>query len=394
MNKTKCLVLLAIFTGLTLWATQATFAAQECIGPCGNPPIGAGGGGGGGASDDDPIIFPEDDIDLDGIADRNDNCPYFRNQAQEDTDGDGIGSACDNCSGTANPDQSDIDVDGIGDACDPDIDEDGIANGSDNCPTVYNPSQHDMDSDGIADACDPDRSKYAGLDTDGDKISDDKDICPEIANPLQHDVDGDGIGDECDADTDGDGIGNNRDNCPTIVNVDQKDTDRDQIGDACSSRNCFVWEFDDHGPVLESCLDPTLAFKCYTWLDHNTPKAGEPNGVLLFCNRSGPIRFESTVSPAVDYVGGHTGVVASLPVFGTSITKIQAASTGIHKLLVKSTLVDGDSLFPDTTESVSTLDIDFSAAKASAGGCATTGGSAATMAVLLLLAIGMIRRER
>ena len=52
----------------------------------------------------------------------------------------------DNCPATANTDQADYDVDGIGDRCDKDIDADGVANAQDNCPFFHNPKQRESDT--------------------------------------------------------------------------------------------------------------------------------------------------------------------------------------------------------------------------------------------------------
>lgn len=116
------------------------------------------------------------DTDNDGLADRDDNCPY-----------------------DANPDQHDLDGDAIGDRCDADLDGDDVPNSSDNCELVVNPEQADADQDGVGDACDD------LTDRDGDTIEDPLDNCPTIANQGQENFDGDALGDACDADDDGDG---------------------------------------------------------------------------------------------------------------------------------------------------------------------------------------------
>ena len=90
------------------------------------------------------------DRDLDGIPDKNDNCP--------DSD---------------NADQLDADNDGVGDDCDPDADNDGIPNIEDNCPLIANPEQMDDDHDGTGDAC---FRNY-----DGDSVPDEFDTCPRNA---------------------------------------------------------------------------------------------------------------------------------------------------------------------------------------------------------------------
>ncbi|UCE19410.1 MAG: VCBS repeat-containing protein [Gemmatimonadota bacterium] len=91
------------------------------------------------------------DLDGDGVADINDNCPDDSNPGQEDVDADGVGDVCDNCPGDANPDQSDTDGDSTGDVCDActDTDDDGFGNpgydantcSEDNCPNFFNPDQ-------------------------------------------------------------------------------------------------------------------------------------------------------------------------------------------------------------------------------------------------------------
>jgi hypothetical protein len=57
------------------------------------------------------------DIDKDGIASSQDNCPNKYNPDQEDIDSDGIGNVCDNCPQIANPGQADTNNNFIGDIC-------------------------------------------------------------------------------------------------------------------------------------------------------------------------------------------------------------------------------------------------------------------------------------
>jgi cytosine/adenosine deaminase-related metal-dependent hydrolase len=103
-----------------------------------------------------------DDLDGDGLANVEDNCPDVFNpirplddNEQADHDGDGEGDLCDPC--PLDPDTTECSVP------DPmDKDGDGVATASDNCPFEYNPTQDDLDEDGAGDECD---------------------ACPEFSNP-------------------------------------------------------------------------------------------------------------------------------------------------------------------------------------------------------------------
>lgn len=99
--------------------------------------------------------------------------------------------------------------DGISDG---DVDGDGVADGDDNCPAVFNPvrpfesAQGDADQDGIGDACDvcplDDQDACAGLegnDLDADGVPNGEDNCPLAPNGNQADADDDGKGDACDS---------------------------------------------------------------------------------------------------------------------------------------------------------------------------------------------------
>jgi hypothetical protein len=95
-----------------------------------------------------------DDMDGDGIADADDNCPAVHNPirpvdngVQGDVDQDNVGDACDPCPLDANTTNCT--------AFDPnDPDGDGVGVG-DNCPGIANADQADADDDGKGDVCDP-----------------------------------------------------------------------------------------------------------------------------------------------------------------------------------------------------------------------------------------------
>ena len=120
-----------------------------------------------------------------------------------------MGDVCDNCKDISNPKQKDNDNDGLGDLCEDDIDNDGVLNKNDNCPDESNPKQTDSDNDGLGDACDncPNKSNPGqedknqnligdvcdgGADKDRDGVPDDLDNCPSVSNFDQLDTDKDG----------------------------------------------------------------------------------------------------------------------------------------------------------------------------------------------------------
>lgn len=127
------------------------------------------------------------DIDNDGVADTDDNCPSVANSSQADGDNDGVGDICDNCPNDANADQEDEDNNGMGDVCD---------SGTDGDTPV--------------------------IDSDSDNVPDSDDRCPGFDDRI--DVDQDGVPDSCD-------------NCFVVKNADQADTDGDGVGDACDDQD-------------------------------------------------------------------------------------------------------------------------------------------------------------
>ncbi|TXB67595.1 OmpA family protein [Phaeodactylibacter luteus] len=184
--------------------------------------------------------FGAKDSDLDGIADRKDECPGQRGLAQfngcPDTDDDGVPNREDKCPDLAGLAEAqgcpDADGDGIGDPFDECPDEAGRA-ATNGCP--------DRDFDGVTDAEDecPD---IAGLvemkgcrDTDKDGIADPQDQCPYIPGVAEFygcpipDRDNDGFLNEVDRcpdtpgtfngcpDTDNDGLPDDQDECPDLA---------------------------------------------------------------------------------------------------------------------------------------------------------------------------------
>ena len=96
------------------------------------------------------------DLDLDGIADIQDNCPTVYNPLESCTSGSdclGSNNSC-NLTNSLCALQNDNDGDSTGDACDLDDDNDGVSDTADNCPINANSNQADDDYDGLGNACD------------------------------------------------------------------------------------------------------------------------------------------------------------------------------------------------------------------------------------------------
>jgi hypothetical protein len=370
-----------------------------------------------------------DDYDDDGIEDPYDSCPFEINPDQADTDGDGIGDACDVCIALSDALQLDLDGDGLGDVCDSDMDGDGIANGDDNCPERANPeidgAQPDTDGDRLGDACDtdddgdgvddledncplianPSQEAITGggcyADADGDSIPDHRDNCPLISNPELRDLDGDGMGDECDSDMDGDGFANSSDNCPMVQNEAQEDSDRDGSGDTCDSNFCYV-VFGD----TNNCLDPEATFMAYS--PNILARTGEDVRLRLFANReNAALQYSWTLTSAPS--GSHAviqnpygSVRMSTPYeyhyVQSHVPSFTPDLPGRYDVRVEVTQVWEDSVSGEAgvrTEAFARIEVEGDAV--GGGACsATPGAPAAGSAVLLLLglALGLARMRK
>ena len=219
-------------------------------------------------------FIDQNDLDGDGVANADDDCPNdtgtstqdqtgcpdddgdgysnagdaFPNDVNEwvDSDNDGVG---DNADAFPNDptETADSDGDGVGDNGDAfpfngfeqyDSDSDGVGDNADAFPN--DPSEtHDTDGDGVGDNADAfPLNAFEQLDSDNDGVGDNSDAFPNDASET-HDTDGDGVGDNSDAfpndasetlDSDGDGVGDNADMFPNDSN-ESGDGDGDGVGD-------------------------------------------------------------------------------------------------------------------------------------------------------------------
>jgi Thrombospondin type 3 repeat len=69
---------------------------------------------------DGDAVPTADDVDGDGVANANDNCPMIANANQANEDADAAGDVCDNCPPFPST-GADADADGVGDLCDPHV---------------------------------------------------------------------------------------------------------------------------------------------------------------------------------------------------------------------------------------------------------------------------------
>jgi hypothetical protein len=231
------------------------------------------------AIDSGTLLASTTDIDRDGVANDQDNCPTIYNPpgctvsdpacavtvpcaeagdpdgetpidcdpatldpttGQCDSDENGIGDHCQILSENCAAQDSDFDIifDYAPDALARnlgllDFDRDLTPNTLDNCPTIANSDQADADINGIGDACEILSSTGGTVDPDLDGVPTFDpatlavDNCPDGANASQQDNDDDGVGNRCIIDA-------ALDICPATINLDQLDSNGDGVGDACA----------------------------------------------------------------------------------------------------------------------------------------------------------------
>ena len=435
MTRRSLWLLLSAFTLLAgpAFAQLSNGTNPECLGSsCGTPKEEGGGCGCGcGCSvwvaytDDGKTLAYTDDADGDGKSDDVDNCPFSTNRDQADVDGDGVGNSCDNCSGASNFSQLDADGDGQGDSCDSDIDGDTVLNAADNCPNIPNLDQRrtnsvqvlgdvcntDDDGDGVLDTVDncpqfanpaqgaPPAGVTCNTDSDRDGINDEFDNCAHFASASQLDTDLDGLGDVCDFDMDNDGVLNTADNCQLGRNRSQLDDDGDGLGDVCDARYCVVVDPNN----AEDCLDPNSAFRVHAG-GSVLLKAGEKFRLPLFANRNGAaIEYTWTVKARPS--GSKAAVINPQGVVTMSrhwqyayqdgnVPSFTADVDGEYDIQLQAKLAFADRAYPENRDATSSLKLN--ASPDGKGGTATCSAIPvdASMAVLGLGLLGLIRRRR
>jgi len=430
MNRSLWLV--ACLSFLAAPAFAQNIDNPECLGSeCGKPKEEGGGCGCGcGCSvwvaytDDGKTLAYTDDADGDGKSDDVDNCPFASNRDQLDGDGDGVGNSCDNCAAASNFTQLDGDGDGMGDSCDGDIDGDTIANLTDNCPSIPNRDQKltnpgqalgdvcnsDDDGDGILDTLDvcPLLSNPGNVqlndprcnaDADADNVSDTFDNCVGNVNTSQLDTDLDGLGDVCDLDMDNDGILNTADNCGIVRNRTQLDDDGDRLGDACDAKYCVVVDPSN----MEDCLDPNGAFRAHAG-GFVSLKAGEKFRLPLFANRNGAA-IEYTWTVKARPAGSKAAVINPTGVVTMSrhweyayqdgnVPSFTADVDGEYDVQLQAHLAFADRAYPENRDSTSSLKLNASPdGKGGAAACSVIPVDA-SLAVLGLGLLGLVRRRR
>lgn len=164
--------------------------------------------------------FEPDDVDNDGIEDKDDKCPlqsedkdgfeYEDGCEEPDNDGDGVLDVDDKC-----PETPGVATNA---GCEEnDNDHDGILNKKDECPDDAEDPDDFKDDDGCPDP-----------DNDGDGLLDDADECPQQAEDRDNFEDEDGCPD---LDNDKDGVPDTKDQCPFIPETRNEIDDDDGCPD-------------------------------------------------------------------------------------------------------------------------------------------------------------------